>query len=96
MKYTYGPWHLKETQFGLIVRSGGMDIATVHSTLIGIPDEKNMLMGNAKLIAASPDLLKALRSIVYHMTSPVGLLSDEGKAIIFKCNEAIAKAEGRS
>ena len=53
------------------------------------------LRANARLIAAAPDLLEALREIRNEMSESGNTWEKSGKIALWKANEAIAKAEGR-
>ena len=75
-KFTPGPWTIRYSQ---IIGEG-----------VGIAEVKNRNQeANARLIAASPDLLKACKRISSGETSFVYLLKT-----VELCQLAIAKAEG--
>ena len=79
-KHTPGPWHVEttETRDGAIeaiaVREGsaGLFIAAVEPHDMAYADA----IANARLIAAAPDLLAALRRIETEVSKPTGVLTD--------------------
>lgn len=101
-KHTPGPWHRTHTaEAGAICKIVGAapagNIATVHS----VPDDWGGHEENARLIAAAPDLLAALRDL-YDMTGSSGwqnagaTLGEREKRIacLNLARAAIAKAKG--
>lgn len=92
MSHTPGPWVLHPTALHPAVRSVGTDetgprrICTV-GTMNGNPVDKE----NARLIAAAPDLLEALKLIANAENSALDLAYCKGIA-----RAAIAKATGGS
>lgn len=87
---TPGPWNA--TQFGEVMGPFG---ASKIARLYGPNME-----GNARLIAAAPDLLAALREIYAEVTEDTaGLTRDDYESIVLTIRDvasaAIAKAEGR-
>lgn len=101
MEHTKGPWKLDET-WGLIVSKIGHEVAAYHP---GRTWKKEETKANARLIAAAPELLEALESIVDSIdkgttlirwsakyVSENGLSSCEGN--VESARAAIAKARG--
>lgn len=86
-KHTVGPWELIA---GLDVFSGTCKIATCAITNNGIPAD--MDKANARLIAAAPDLLMALRSLLNW--SPESGISKENRRARELARAVIAKTEG--
>jgi hypothetical protein len=87
MKHTPGPWNYDRSGYSLYVNSG-RELVTALSM-----DGKRLETSeaNARLIAAAPDLLKALNTILNIC------LLDNGhwaKTIEREAHEAIAKATG--
>ena len=100
MSHTPGPWIVEKTRIGrrgpitlvmVVAEEGGMPGLIVNQGPIEPRD-----IANARLIAAAPDLLEALKSVVY--------VSADGKAFGFHnldtktaqtAAAAIAKAEGK-
>lgn len=90
MKHTPGPWFVSNGDLLRVARSNGgspIVVAGVHKigsrggACLGDP------LANARLIAAAPDLLEALK-----MVSGVDLHHE----VLAAVDAAIAKAEGRS
>ena len=67
------------------------------SSILALDEECSIEAGNARLIAAAPELLEALRAIktAASMELALGGLHPSWEPIIIECNKAIAKAEGR-
>lgn len=98
-KHTPGPWHIDDASYGQIVCSRTSDVAVVRNTG-GLPHH-----GNARLIAAAPELLEALRDALAAMEhmgdvmNGMDIVTDEDEAhfpAFAKARAAIAKAEGTS
>jgi hypothetical protein len=91
MVKTLAPWHAPASQFGYVtaIDNYGNPI-TVCTT---------RTEADARLIAAAPDLLDALESLVHLEVKGHALIdrlqfSDEGRALSEKIVRAIAKAKG--
>lgn len=92
-KYTPGPWtftnHLEGCNVSVGLKSGKFDLARIYTAT---PER----VGNARLIAAAPEMLEALEAIY------AGVVSGEGERVnlnvslgAFKALEsALAKATG--
>lgn len=104
-KHTSGPWKHEE-QHGrrwISAKRGRVQIADVSDIEIaadvaGIVDtDVDATIANADLLAASPDLLQAAKSLV-DLVAVDSILSKDttAKAILKAARKAIAKAEGRS
>lgn len=99
MKHTPGPWTVDrawhiDKGFLRIIRDPRLERVAM------IPDVERELeeaLGDAHLIAAAPDLLDALRSIVEHSQEFGGLEDAETMLVRIaeKARAAIAKAEGQ-
>ena len=85
-KHTTGPWNVPFREFTKIKAANGAHIATCHK-LTNLVN----LEANSRLIAAAPDLLDALQSIIEDIDSEFGTDCDYNKA-----RAAIAKATGGS
>jgi len=86
-EHTPEEWHVAKTgnEQGLIIDLEGLNIAVVYD------GEKH-----ARLIAAAPDLLAALKSLHYYMHLEEGdALDEDGRCLAKQVKEAIAKAEDK-
>ena len=90
-KHTQGKWHVEEDN--LIIDENGYGIAQQY----GITNSKNWDY-DAKLIAAAPDLLEALESVVldlfYQIEATHGEKTANKYPSITQAQEAIKKAKG--
>jgi hypothetical protein len=86
VKHTAGEWAFECQPFGCAIHVGGMTIATTYSSA-AITKLELPYVENARLIAAAPELLKALQYIAKQW--PDSFAARHAHA-------AIAKAEGRS
>ena len=66
-KHTTGPWNVPFREFTKIKAANGAHIATCHK-LTNLVN----LEANSRLIAAAPDLLDALQSIIEDIDSEFG------------------------
>jgi hypothetical protein len=88
MKHTPGPWNYDRSGYSLYVNSG-RELVTALSM-----DGKRLETSeaNARLIAAAPDLLEALKSVIAWLDAPdESAFSDSQLAL---ARAAIAKATG--
>jgi hypothetical protein len=102
-KHTPGPWKLIKTDRNDIVVSysdGGLrsHIATCHNQLLC--EEHGNLLANARLIAAAPDMLEALKAIFnYDWHDELNELHGEDETneakVLKQVRAAIARAEGK-
>jgi hypothetical protein len=90
-KYTPGPWRLNDNTkywktniFSITVRKHGVSSSTVANIPARATIPVSEAWANARLIAAAPDLLEAVKAA----------LSDD-QPYIEKCKAAIAKATGK-
>lgn len=95
--HTPGPWQARKAAHGPIdiFDRRNLDVVTVYGG--GVESEARE--ANARLIAAAPDLLEALKDVVIaYRKARVELgYDDDGESdSIAIAEEAIAKAEGRS
>ena len=97
-KHTPGPWEFRATSSNFqVVAPDGLRVTSLSWQPMGlrIPHAtKDEAQANARLIAAAPDLLEALRATEEHFGGPyIGLLeSDPDYAILEQVRAAIAKA----
>lgn len=98
-KHTPGPWKVGGDDDDIVVMTGPFFVATIHENCNhGCTD------ANARLIAAAPDLLEALRAsnkaaeriAEFCRKSGRDFDADHWQAIAEAGEAAIAKAEGRS
>ncbi len=89
-KYTPGPWRLNDNTkywktniFSITVRKHGVSSSTVANIPARATIPVSEAWANARLIAAAPDLLEAVKAA----------LSDD-QPYIEKCKAAIVKARG--
>ena len=90
-KHTPGPWRLNDNTkywktniFSITVRKHGVSSSTVANVPARATIPVSEAWANARLIAAAPDLLEAVKAA----------LSDD-QPYIEKCKAAIAKATGK-
>ena len=101
VSHTPGPWHVArqgDPDLPFAVMAGTYYVATPHLYVPGSSPE-----ANARLIAAAPDLLEALKAVVYQFgpwhdeICPGDDTCDCGaKPVHDAVNAAIRKAEGRA
>ena len=87
-KHTPGPWDMDEGDYGIYQIETSDQIAEVFSHH---PDEE--LKANARLIAAAPELLEALRELLEYDGGAFCVCDDP--YAMDRARAAIAKAEGR-
>jgi hypothetical protein len=97
--HTKGPWKLKNTSADWIriVGPNGqwVDVGQPCTSTGKLTDE---VIANARLIAAAPELLSALRrafNLIKESGFSSGLIEDEFDATLKQAGDAIAKAEGK-
>jgi hypothetical protein len=99
--HTPAPWHLHKSESDfVIVHSDGENRSHVaklfDSTLC---EEHGSISANARLIAAAPDLLNALKALMQRSTKDAEHYAPDGNepiwAFISDASDAIAKADGR-
>ena len=99
MSHTPGTWTMEDAfknQYGIGVFAGDVQIAGVFGQSrydIPIPHEYAEAISNARLIAASPELLAALKSALYTIRA-LDENYDEHDSYVQGMN-ALAHAEGR-
>lgn len=94
MSYTKGPWEIEENEYGdeidVYPLKGGPPPIGRWAEICTVKDYESQdeMRGNARIIAASPDLLEALKVAQLW-------LDVDGRFDMQGINAAIAKAEGR-
>lgn len=93
-KHTPGPWHIGMKPGPIIYGPQGEQVADLRAHLL-MPDES---AANARLIAAAPELLEALKTMTDEYASSMrnaGVTHyPEALAIVRQARAVIAKAEG--
>lgn len=90
--HTPGPWHYGETDNGFAICQHTPKADFYFAEIIGLDDQSK---SDARLIAAAPDLLEALKALIF----AAGNLhpSDDSFWVAIKAADAaVAKAEGTS
>lgn len=85
-QHTAGPWRIQESKRPITAEAGSLVIIEANA-LIQSPAFDSSARANAKLIAAAPDLLTALKSIIFEADT-----TDCGDEYIELTRENIAKA----
>lgn len=104
-KHTIGPWKLSLTDDTVVIDADGREVAAIDGDYNN-PDEWPKMEANAKLIAAAPDLLAALKDAQKTLQTASRQLTEDHKMVLMgrgwgwktiaTIEGAIAKAEGRS
>ena len=95
-QHTPAPWHMGKAGYDkAIYDKNGAHIATMPDML-----QHDEVLANARLIAAAPELLEALKALSGLEVKGHALIdrlqfSETGRALAGKIAEAIAKAEGK-
>lgn len=101
-KHTLGPWVLSATDDTVVIDATGLEVAAIDGDY-NDPDTWPQMEANARLIAAAPEMLDALRTAKAFIereyrdpsVEPSGeWLSKEARKPHAVICEAIAKAEG--
>ncbi|HEY4136462.1 MAG TPA: hypothetical protein VGO34_14755 [Alphaproteobacteria bacterium] len=88
-KHTPGPWAIEhKNPFETFVRGAPNEEGSRYVVAIVHPGHDNATEANARLIAAAPDLLDALKAVV--------AVADRKTDVFDQARAAIAKAEGRA
>lgn len=97
MRHTPGPWLLNENNnwktnpFSVTVRKPNVHSTTIANIPMRMTIPPMEQQANARLIAAAPDLLKALQTILNMALMDKG---DWSKTIEMEAHDAITKATG--
>lgn len=95
--FSKGPWFVGELDKNgqVIVRNADIEIATCWHHCVGAIEKE--MHANARIMAASPELLKALIRAEHKLSAYVGVCSGDKElteTILPMSRAAIAKAEG--
>jgi hypothetical protein len=100
--HTPGPWNADSGPFiqaedgAIVARLWTLDSGSHAAEVTGQPDEDSEIGANARLIAAAPDLLEALKAAQAHVCSSFECGEDRTACPVRGyIRAAIAKAEGR-
>lgn len=94
MKHTPGPWFVQHSS-----HQGGLLIKPVPGQVVAQCDELPEMQANARLIAAAPDLLAALKALRDYCWNNIAYFGDpvdgdaEANALDRVVDAALAKAE---
>jgi len=106
-KHTPGPWHVRfggrqEDDGWCVASQSSSDPIVVAESWPRVMPPRSQLIANARLIAAAPELLAALKDTLCLAEAYFDTLPDDGEAqdhymasVIEPARNAIAKAEGR-
>lgn len=92
--YTPGPWRVNGPQL-----SGTISVTSAHDGAVAVMIQHEVegrafpTEANARLIAAAPDLLAALESVLKHF-DPWSMPGSDGERVVIEARAAIAKARG--
>ena len=87
-EYTPGPWMANGPEIRIEEDTTAEPVATAHGV------NKHCVLANARLIAAAPELLEALKNVAEGMdNSP--MLTDTQESQLESIRRIITKAEGR-
>lgn len=84
IKHTPGPWHVGMKPGPIVYGPKGEQVSPLNIMLD--PEEAK---ANARLIAAAPELLDALKSVLPYLGEEVS------SSVMRKVHDALSKAEGR-
>ena len=88
-KHTPGPWRYSDQGVGPRGKSLGIIVCTAKGLpMFFMPRGKEELVANARLVAAAPELLEALKEVV--------AISDRKTDAWDRAHAAIVKAEGKA
>jgi len=93
VKHTPGPWLVSDEYTGIVVDSNGLRVAAAYK-------DKPYEIYDAHLIAAAPELLKALELLIDDLRLRAKLRGDDCLDVsdgrLYKAQKAIAKARGEN
>ena len=97
--HTPGPWSLgDENDACCSVDTGRSSISLDRMDVLGRTADvisRDEMLANARLIAAAPDLLDALRTLRHSVVADNGMHDGSGRTVAEFIDTAIAKAEGK-
>ena len=91
-KHTPGPWVTSATDDTVVIDATGREVAAIDGDY-NDPDTWPQMEANARLIAAAPEMLRALKEL-YSIAVSEGVVGDD--TTLPMAAAAIAKAEGRN
>jgi len=100
-KYVSGPWQavpIKGNVFNthyIFDKHMGAYIATIHCPIAPVPLTEDEANANAQLVAAAPELLEALKQVVWKVDQTQGYKTMRKDAVMDIARQAIAKAKGK-
>lgn len=77
-KHTQGPWVTSATDDTVVVDATGLEVAAIDGDY-NDPDTWPQMEANARLIAAAPEMLEALKATVASLVAAVSLLKRGSK-----------------
>ena len=96
-EHTPGPWRTTLAYDDPVIVDHNNTIIAIAVLDSNDPKELETIVANARLIAAAPELLAALREIADECNRRLRKGEDSGDRLTLQlCKAAIAKAEGRS
>lgn len=94
--HTPGPWRVGPVDDTVVTDADGKEVAAIDGDY-NSPDEWPRMEANARLIAAAPELLGALRFILaFYEPGQTYLDTNAWKQAEASARRAVAKAEGRA
>lgn len=88
VRYTAGPWEVREYSRCTVMTKEGTIIANCCTVIQGLSKEE--CEANARLIAAAPELLEALKSVL----NMPEMANGTNQTLYRKIEQAISKAQG--
>lgn len=96
-QHTPGPWRYNPLIGAIFAETEtGPDAAKKTISIVRVPLNDHEMHANARLIAAAPDLLAALRDAIDHMAAYERAFPLVDVRELHKARAAIARAEGRT
>lgn len=94
VKHTKGQWMANPTRYGWYIHATGIHIASVRSTLIGVPDEKEEAGANANIMAAAPEMFSILCELRRQTESRHGTTIKNGSPAHIAILALLSRIEG--
>ena len=101
MAHTPGPWRVGPVDDTVVTAADGSEVAAIDGDY-NQPELWPVMEANARLIAAAPDLLEAMKASIALADQNAAVFGGkpvrtaECQALYERCAEIVAKAEGRS
>ena len=77
-KHAPGPWKVSPTDDTVVIDADGREVAAIDGDY-NDPDTWPLMEANARLIAAAPDLLEALKDL-FSIANAEGVVGDDAQA----------------